>query len=335
MNALSPMKTDPRTAPIEWRKQGKLFQPDGAHGWMNSHAQIPTVLVLEDRLRVYFATRPQNDLTLTTFVDLDRTDPKKVIYIHDRPVLELGKRGMFDSHGLMPNYVTARDGRIFLYYVGWYRGSSIPYHNAVGLAVSDDGGITFQRLFDGPILDRTPPEPYSMGSISIVENQGVHHMFYTYVFDWLEVNDKLEPIYHIRHATSEDGIEWKKSGRICIKDRYRGEAVARPSIVFENGVYHMWFCYRGSEDFRGGRDSYRIGYASSVNLLDWERDDDLAGITVSESGWDSAMITYPCVVEVDDHYFMFYNGNGFGASGFGYAIGSPNFTNERRQRELH
>jgi hypothetical protein len=48
----------------------------------------------------------------------------------------------------------------------------------------------------------------------------------------------------------------------------------------------------------------------------------LAGIEVSESGWDSKMLAYPCVVEVDGKPVMFYNGDGFGTSGFGFAIGS-------------
>jgi hypothetical protein len=32
------------------------------------------------------------------------------------------------------------------------------------------------------------------------------------------------------------------------------------------------------------------------------------------------MICYPCVVEVDGRTLMFYNGNGFGQTGFGYAV---------------
>lgn len=307
---------------MKWKKQGLVFEPRGMFGWMNTHAQIPTVLVMEDRLRVYFATRPQNDLTLTTFLDLDKKNPKEILYVHDQPVLDLGRRGMFDNHGTMPNYVTHINGKVFLYYVGWYRGSSIPYHNAIGLAVSEDGGRTFTKLFDGPILDRTPREPYSMGSICLVEQDNLYHMFYTYVFDWIEIKDKMEPIYHIRHAVSKDGIEWTKTNRIIIKEKHAQEAVARPSIIYRDDKYHMWFCFRGSEDFRGGKDSYRIGYAWSENLLDWNREDSLAGIGPSESGWDSQMITYPCIVSVDDRYLMFFNGNGFGASGFGYAIGS-------------
>jgi predicted GH43/DUF377 family glycosyl hydrolase len=307
---------------MEWVKQGLIFEPRGMFGWMNTHAQIPTVLVMEDRLRVYFATRPRNDLTQTTFLDLDKKDPKRILYVHEKPILESGRRGMFDNHGIMPNFVKLSEGKVWLYYVGWYRGSSIPYHNAIGLAISEDGGTTFKKLFEAPILDRTPLEPYSMGSIYIVEEKHLQHMFYTYVFDWLTRNDKLEPIYHIRHAVSENGIEWTKTNRICIKEKRENEAVARPSIIHRDGKYEMWFCFRGSEDFRGGKDSYRIGYAWSNNLLDWNREDHRAGIDVSESGWDSQMITYPCIVPVDGQYLMFYNGNGFGTSGFGYAIAS-------------
>jgi hypothetical protein len=62
-----------------------------------------------------------------------------------------------------------------------------------------------------------------------------------------------------------------------------------------------------------------MGYARSTDLRTWQRDDDAAGIEVSESGWDSKMLAYPCVVETPGGILMFYNGNGFGASGFGWA----------------
>jgi predicted GH43/DUF377 family glycosyl hydrolase len=307
---------------MKWIKQGKIFEPEHNFGWMNSHAQAPTVLVLEDRLRVYFSTRPRNDLGLTTFMDLDADDPKKILYIHDKPILELGKPGTFDSHGLFPSHVRVVGGRVYLYYLGWYRGSSVPYHNAVGLAVSDDGGLSFRKLFDGPILERSAREPYSMMSLYVVEREGVYHMLYTAVYDWVNVGGRYEPAYNIRLATSRDGVEWTKADRVCVAENYYGECVARPSITERRGVYHMWLSYRGSEDFRDGRDSYRIGYARSKDLIEWTRQDELAGIEPSATGWDSTMITYPCVVEVGGRHLMFYNGNGFGASGYGYATAS-------------
>lgn len=307
---------------LQWHKQGMIFQPDGNFGWMNSHAQIPTVLVLEDRLRVYFATRQRRDFGLTTFLDLDKKDPHKILYIHDKPILEVGKPGTFDHHGIFPTYAKLQDDKVYLYYMGWYRGTSIPYHNAVGLAVSEDNGKTFRKLFEGPILDRSATEPYSTGSLCLVEKNDIYHMFYTEIFDWLYINERYEPLYHIKHAISKDGIEWTKTGKTVIERNSSKEALARAAIIHKDETYHMWFCYRGSDDFRDGADSYRIGYASSTDLVNWTRQDELAGIDVSATGWDSTMVTYPCVVQVENQLYMFYNGNGFGTSGFGLATAS-------------
>jgi len=42
-------------------------------------------------------------------------------------------------------------------------------------------------------------------------------------------------------------------------------------------------------------------------------------IDVSEEGWDSEMLAYPFFYKHNEKVYMFYNGNGFGKSGFGYA----------------
>ena len=45
----------------------------------------------------------------------------------------------------------------------------------------------------------------------------------------------------------------------------------------------------------------------------------MSGIDVSTSGWDSEMVAYPHVANVDGKILMFYCGNHFGKNGFGYA----------------
>jgi len=77
---------------------------------------------------------------------------------------------------------------------------------------------------------------------------------------------------------------------------------------------------RGSQDFRGAGATYRMGYATSRDLATWVREDARAGIEPSPEGWDSQMIAYPNVIQVGDRCYMFYNGNGFGQSGFGVAV---------------
>jgi hypothetical protein len=82
----------------------------------------------------------------------------------------------------------------------------------------------------------------------------------------------------------------------------------------------MFFCYRQATDYRRNRDrSYRIGYASSDNLVDWIRDDQQAGLDVSSEGWDSEMVAYPHVFELDGKVYMLYLGNEVGRYGFGAA----------------
>jgi predicted GH43/DUF377 family glycosyl hydrolase len=107
----------------------------------------------------------------------------------------------------------------------------------------------------------------------------------------------------------------------CIHYKFDKEANARPCVIKEDGIYKMWYCYRGSVDYRTDKEqSYRIGYAESTDGLNWIRKDEEAGIDRSETGWDSAMIEYPYVYEHKGRKYMFYNGNGFGESGFGYAV---------------
>ena len=68
-----------------------------------------------------------------------------------------------------------------------------------------------------------------------------------------------------------------------------------------------------------GKESYKIGYASSFNGTDWVREDHLSGIKLASNGWDSKMIAYPEVKNFNNKIVMFYNGNSFGEKGFGFA----------------
>ena len=47
--------------------------------------------------------------------------------------------------------------------------------------------------------------------------------------------------------------------------------------------------------------------------------DDQSGITISEKGFDDIMICYPNVFKFKNEYYMLYNGNRYGMTGFGIA----------------
>ena len=258
---------------------------------------------------------------MPAFLDVAVDDPSRVLAICSRPLLDLGLPGSFDEHGIMPVMPVELNGDLLLYYTGWSRlGGKAPYNNSSGVAVSRDGGTTFERLFRGPVLTRSAREPLSATlSWIVVDADGIWHMWYSTGTEWVEGEDRMEPVYVIAQAWSRNGVEWMRDGRPAVSPLDRFEAQSRPTVLYRRGQWHMWFCHRGSRQFRDGASAYRMGYARSTDLQVWERDDSAAGIDVSENGWDSIMVAYPCVVTTPIGVLMFYNGSGFGASGFGWA----------------
>ena len=137
----------------------------------------------------------------------------------------------------------------------------------------------------------------------------------------MDSDGRPEIIYKLRIAFSNDGVNWQKHDQDIIPSVLgEDEAQACPDIFERNGKFHMFFCYRYSLDFRynPGR-SYKIGYASSTDLVNWVRDDSLINLDISSSGWDSEMVAYPNVFELNGEIYMLYGGNGNGRTGFGLA----------------
>ena len=306
---------------MAWKKLGMVFDLKQHNiGWLKSHAMLPTLLLLDNRIRVYFTGRDINGHSRISFVDLKREDPSSIMYVHDRPLLEVGKLGTFDDSGTLGVFAIKNGSDVYLYYNGYNRRVLVPWSNAVGLAISKDNGRTFEKMFEGPIFDRTAQEPYFTITPCILRDNSLWHMWYTCGTGWIKVKDVPEPLYVIKYAYSEDGFVWKRHNVTCIQPLSPEEANARAAVLKDADTYKMWFTYRGSQDFRDGADSYRIGYAEADDPVNWTRDDQKAGIVCGPEEWDSKMQAYPAVVEVNGEKYLFYNGNGFGVDGFGCAI---------------
>jgi len=301
-------------------KRSFIFKPSGLFPWSQSHAQVPTALLMDDHIKIYYATRDKDGRSLTSFVTVSREDPSKILYVHDRPILELGNPGTHDEDGVMVGSVVAHEDTILLYYTGWSRGHTVPYRVSIGLAKSIDGGINFERVFEGPIVDRTPLEPYMTMSPYVLFTDDKWQMWYGSGIGWTSENNKLEPLYIIKYAESKDGIQWAQNNITCIEQRHSLEANTRPSVLRTSNGYEMWFSYRHSVDFRDGAGAYRIGYATSKDGKNWDRAIHFADLDPPLTGWNNCMAAYPNVLECDNKKILFYNGNGFGKTGFGYAI---------------
>lgn len=307
-----------------WEKKGHIYKPDGKLEWSLSHAQVPVADYIEkdNIIKIYFSTRNKKGYSLPAYIILDADDPKKIIEISQKPIMSLGDIGTFDDCGVMPSWIINKGNKEkWLYYIGWNVRNTISYHNSIGLAISKDGGSTYDRFSKGPLWERNYSEPHYSGTSCVIIEKGIWKNWYLSCTEWRIINGKSEPRYHIKYAESKNGIDWERKGIIAIDYQNNEEAgIVKASVIKIDGEYKMWYSFRNFKNYRTDvNNSYRIGYATSLDGVNWKRFDDKSGITTSNEGWDSLMIEYPHVIKVKNQYLMFYNGNGFGESGFGYA----------------
>lgn len=314
---------------MKWVKLGKIFDPT-QHTLPNNcleYAQSPQALLLSDRVRIYFSTRVRDStgkyLSHVAFVDFNRS-MKDILTVSSDTVIELGGLGCFDEHGIFPVNILKHDDLVLAYTTGWNRKVSVSADASIGLAISRNNGLTFEKYGRGPVMSASLSEPFLIGDAFVVSLGGLFHMWYIFGVRWIKQSASEPPdrVYKIAHATSEDGVNWVRNGKQIITDKLGvDECQALPTVFERGGMYHMYFCYRQAHGFRQhSNQAYRLGYAWSWDMLNWVRDDDQAGIDVSSDGWDSQMQCYPHTFTLDGKVYMLYNGNEFGRAGFGLAV---------------
>lgn len=297
---------------IRWEKQGLFITPPRDKWWSQSHAMIPTPDHLGSGVyRIYYSGRNNKNQSHIAWADVDLNSPFRVVGHSDAPVLAPGDLGCFDDNGVTPSCVIdLDDGEKALYYIGWNPGSTVRMHLFGGLATSRDGGRSFERWSKAPIIERCRTDPFLNTAPWVVRVGDEFRMYYVSGCGW---RHKDLPRYNIKIGFSKDGKTWQREGHVCIDFKDDSEnALARPYVLLEGGIWKMWFAYKGR--------AYRLGYAESRDGINWERYDELAGLGVSDSGWDSEMIEYGSVVTYRDRHFMFYNGNNYGYDGIGLAV---------------
>lgn len=303
----------------KWKKIGQIFCVDKNYSWMYSHASVPIAQHLcDDLYKIYFSCRNKNNESSIGYFIIDINNPKNVLQISESPVLEKGELGCFDDSGVMGSCILYLNNKIYLYYVGWNLGVTVPFRNSIGLAISEDNGLTFKRMYFGPIIDRTKYEPHFISSCCVIEDNGLFKIWYLSCTGWSRIGDTVLHKYHIKYAESNDAIEWNRQGIVAIdyKDDYE-YAISVPRVIKEDNIYKMWFSSRATKDIP----TYRIRYAESIDGINWIRKDNEVGIDVGKEGdFDSEMICYPFVFDHKGERYMLYNGNGYGKTGIGICV---------------
>jgi len=301
---------------MDWKKKGLIYRPPMDGSWKDNSALTPTAFILdENTIRVFVSFRDTVGTGRIGYVDLDITNPSKIIKVSQEPVLEIGRPGMFDDNGVILGDVLHVNNKIFMYYIGFQLVENVKFLAYTGLAISSDQGETFHRYKETPVLDRQQEAIYIRALHSIIYEAGTFKAWYATGNGWENIKGINYPQYDINYIESKDGINFCNTGTKCIeniKDNHEYR-IGRPRVYKNNDNYIMNFTY-GTTDGR-----YQAGQASSDDGIIWQRDDTQFGLKVSESGWDSLHLSYPSVVTTKTKSYMFYNGNYMGKDGFGYA----------------
>ena len=301
-------------APFEWTKLGVIVEPTSDVAWMSDYAGPTFVEPRGDTVRLYVTGRDAHGQSRIGIVDGSLVEDRfEIVGIQAEPVLDLGEVGMFDESGASYPWLVQHGDRVFMYFVGWTAGTKTRFRNFLGLAISSNGGASFERCSRIPILDRTETEPYGSGSCAVWTDHEGWHMLYTAFEPWWQGAGRQSPSYRLKEARSEDGIVWERTQRVVLDFESDDEyVIGKPMIVFDDDCTRLWYCYRG--------ENYLIGYAESTDGRNFTRRDDIVGIDVSGTGWDSEMVEYAFIFDHGGERYMVYNGNQFGQTGLGLAV---------------
>jgi len=292
-----------------WRDLGVVFPVQGQAPWMISHGYVPTAILQADRIRVFTAFWDSEQIGRVGYVDVAREDPSRVLGYSARPVLDLGERGAFDEHGVTPMAAVYDGEQLRLYYAGWQRSPTVRYLLFTGLAVSDDGGETFSRVSDVPVLDRSPGH-FLVRTGFFAHQDGVWKAWLAQSEGLIEINGRPTPTYGLSYAQSDDGIVWPRQSTPCFAQGADGVfGFGRSAIWRDASGYHAMLSVRRLS-------GYRIEYARSADGIAWNAPDPTGyALLPQHTATAESETMFPSVITADGVTYAFYNGDRFGEAG--------------------
>ena len=294
---------------------GLIYCPasSGNHPKLISHAANPLpVLISENTYRVFFSGRDEHNRSSVGAVDIDVVS-LRVLQVFYEPFFTHGPPDSFYADGVSIGNCYEARGQRYMLFMGWQTPGDRHWRGDIGrLIVTPD--LKLELADSSPFIASDSVDPLSLSYPWVVSGtHGTYEMWYGSTLTWHADNGEM--IHVLNRASSSDGDTWVKHGLSIPYEVGVAQAFSRPTVIRDASGYHMWFSYRS-----GSGVPYRIGYAESTDGLNWLLKLASSGIDVSNAGWDSEMIEYPAVLEHKGQVYMFYNGNGYGRSGFGMAV---------------
>jgi hypothetical protein len=302
---------------MEWEKLGLIWNASDNLTWGSMGTLTPTPYLMGDgTIRVYCGIRDENGVGRIGYFDVLENSLSEVIGYSHNPVLDIGIPGAFDDNGMLLGDIIKVGKTIRMYYVGFQLATKAKFLAFGGLALSEDGGKTFSRFSNSPIIDRDDGGLFIRAIHGIRElESGGFKIWFSQGSSWEMIDGKPFPNYSIATMESPDGLTFARNeGRPIHLQRPDEYRLGRSRVFSLEPNHHILTFTYGKPT-----GEYESGYAESTDLINWTRKDNW-GLYPGAHSFDSRHLAYPALIKnTQGDIYCFYNGDDMGNGGIGVA----------------
>lgn len=212
------------------------------------------------------------------------------------PVLTNGISNSWDNQFVSSPSVLFNGTNYFM----WYMGSNNTSRK-IGIAESSDGIIWNKHnlyVIDGNINS----DNYHLHNPRVIKTENDFKM-------WFSSSTQNYQKFHINYIESSDGINWKNQVLNIVspfKQWHSGLGISFPNIILRDNKYYMWYAAEGvlNQFLR-----WRIGFATSIDLVNWEKYPD--PVLDADQTWENSGAGWglgnPMIILESDTLHMFYH----------------------------
>ena len=236
------------------------------------------------------------------------------------PWIPRGALGTYSDHGIIPSCAIKLNKKSYaLYTIGFDSKNATIFSASSGLVILNED-LSVAKIYEGPILERGPDDPYWAASPYVIKIASNYHMLYTSAIGYKNSGEDkiLHHQYVIKSKKSLSHLYFPTESHLFINKESNNEyAIARPSVINHKGTYHLFYCKRETSYSK----DYQIFCRSNENfsLLNLSPEKHVNISNLVDNNFINCKC-YPYPFTHNGKLYVLYNGRDYGKTGFRIAV---------------